>query len=221
MLPINLCKYVTVNVWYAAYFNSGQSRAVTELSYQRFIQDSQSGVFLGSLQGTYWGEKEKKNCNSTLCYEQGDKGSTRKKEKTLLNHAPSASEVTSSLLLTGNRKFTFVWNLWRWAQTIIMNELWKVLLLSSRKQDQWGDAGDLLQPLQMRLVFEFKRGRATAKKQKKKLSPAVFRQSERAKTYTSHQIKLTLLVCLCALIRLQLLTWVCYTFPERKAFWWN
>lgn len=39
------------------------------------------------------------------------KGQTEKGEKTLLNHASSPSEVTLSLLLTGNRKFTFVWNL--------------------------------------------------------------------------------------------------------------
>lgn len=40
-----------------------------------------------------------------------------------MNHALSPSKVIWNLLLTGNRKFTFVWNLWRWAQTIIMNGL--------------------------------------------------------------------------------------------------
>lgn len=60
-------------------------------------------------------EKVKKQTKKTVIQSsltnRVTRGQTEKGEKTLLNHASSPSEVTLSLLLTGNRKFTFVWNL--------------------------------------------------------------------------------------------------------------
>lgn len=50
----------------------------------------------------------------------------KKGEKTLFNHASSPPEVTLSLLLTREGKFTFVWNLRQRAQSIIMNDLYEL-----------------------------------------------------------------------------------------------
>lgn len=55
--------------------------------------------------------KTKKTVIQSSLTNRVTRGQTEKGEKTLLNHASSPSEVTLSLLLTGNRKFTFVWNL--------------------------------------------------------------------------------------------------------------
>lgn len=136
----------------------------------------------------------------------------------LLNHASSLSEVILWVLLTGNRKFTSVWNLWQRVRNhnnailsfkaiTFFQEAGPIRWLREICLNQFGCEGDL----------------SLKEKRKKTCQNSYWAQLLKcavwckAGRYTSNQIKFRLL-CMQAQSRLNLLTWVYYTFSELRAW---